>query len=184
METTTKTKCVCSSELKSEKYHWHKNHQPKIKPYLSKAFKKMYAEGYVNWKVGKTKENDERVRKQSESLKKHWQENEHPKPNLGKKASLETRKLMSSQRIGSKNGNWKGGLTVLKRGMKRSWDYTHWRREVLKHDNHICRKCGKEGSRVAHHILSYQKYTLYRFDVNNGITLCNECHLKTHRLAS
>ncbi len=33
----------------------------------------------------------------------------------------------------------------------------------------------------AHHIKSFTKHPLLRFDINNGIAICKECHKKEHR---
>ena len=59
-----------------------------------------------------------------------------------------------------------------------------WRKEVYARDNYICQCCGdnKGHNLNAHHILPYMQYSQYRFDVNNGITLCKNCHKEFHRL--
>ena len=60
-------------------------------------------------------------------------------------------------------------------------EYNEWRRKVYERDNHMCQVCRRINIRcVAHHILSYKKYPLLRFDVKNGITLCQKCHKKFH----
>lgn len=53
---------------------------------------------------------------------------------------------------------------------------------VKKRDNYTCACCGKRGGvLVSHHIYSYNYYEKGRYDINNGITLCDECHLNFHK---
>lgn len=59
--------------------------------------------------------------------------------------------------------------------------YKTWRRQVLSRDNWMCQKCGEEKKLIAHHIKAYQSYKELRMDVNNGITLCHNCHIDVHR---
>jgi len=142
--------------------------------------KELYANGMPSWNKGLTKETSEKVLKQSNSLKEHFQDNPHPKGSLGKSHSLETREKMSLDRRGAKNANWKGGLTRIKRGIKRSPNYLQWRKAVLERDNHICQNCGEVKANHAHHILPFRDNPLFRFDIENGITFCEKCHMNYH----
>lgn len=62
-----------------------------------------------------------------------------------------------------------------------STDYRQWKKAVLDRDKHICQKCGSDKDIHAHHIKPFSEYPELRFDVNNGITLCKECHIKEHK---
>lgn len=86
--------------------------------------------------------------------------------------------------VGPLNNNWKGGVTSLVQKIRHSPEIKQWRKDVFKRDNYTCVRCGrkrKPGDRVlleADHIKSFAKYPELRFDLNNGRTLCRECHLK------
>lgn len=57
-----------------------------------------------------------------------------------------------------------------------------WRNKVYKRDNYTCQACHEQGGRLnAHHLYSWDKHEDYRFDVENGITLCQSCHKDFHR---
>lgn len=68
---------------------------------------------------------------------------------------------------------------------RKSTKYKEWRIDVFTRDDFTCQICGKVGGTLnAHHIKPYAKYKELRFDVDNGITLCRDCHIELHRRAA
>ena len=60
--------------------------------------------------------------------------------------------------------------------------YHRWRRAVFSRDEYTCRSCGKTlpaEELEAHHIKPYSVAPELQFDINNGLTLCHNCHVKT-----
>jgi len=58
---------------------------------------------------------------------------------------------------------------------------SEWRIAVFERDNYICQECGIRGGKLqSHHIKGWSDNPDLRFDINNGITLCLECHAKKH----
>lgn len=92
-------------------------------------------------------------------------------------------KISEAQR-GEKGNNWKGGITPFRTKIWFSKEYKEWRMKVFMRDNWTCQFCGLRShigldEKVyleAHHIKSFKDYPKLRFDVNNGITLCRDCH--------
>lgn len=75
------------------------------------------------------------------------------------------------------NPNWKGGITVLYRGIRFSREYAEWRKAVFERDNYTCQDCGQLGGKLhAHHIKPFAKFPELRFVVSNGKTFCEDCH--------
>lgn len=63
--------------------------------------------------------------------------------------------------------------------------YSKWKRNVLLRDGNLCVICGVaddgNGAHLAvHHLNSYSAHKEMAIDINNGITLCKECHSKFH----
>lgn len=112
---------------------------------------------------------------------------------LGKHHSLETRRKISSSQKGDKSKKWKGGLSGENKLIRGSVEYRLWREAVFNRDNYTCVFCGarngngKKIELAPDHIKPFSLFPELRFDVDNGRTLCRECHLQTetfgHRVA-
>lgn len=132
--------------------------------------------------------NDERRSEAAESMKKRLT------PEVRKKitASLRTPESKEKQRIskmGKKNGmynvlreehpQWNSERTDKQRVAERKTvNDSRWRKSVFSRDKKTCRRCGYKGDgiMVAHHIESYMNNKEGRYDIDNGITLCKDCH--------
>lgn len=78
--------------------------------------------------------------------------------------------------------NWKGGITNERHRIRESALYKKWRVQVFERDKYICQSCGKIGGKLnAHHIKPFSVYPELRLDIDNGITLCKECHIELHK---
>lgn len=89
--------------------------------------------------------------------------------------------LSESAQKGSKNHNWKGGVTSLNATIRKSAKYVNWRKGVFERDDHTCVICKKKGGDLnAHHIYPFSTHDHLRFDIGNGVSLCLKCHRKEH----
>jgi predicted restriction endonuclease len=98
-----------------------------------------------------------------------------------RKHTEETKKKISQSRmgkcIGKNNYRWKGGISKAYKTGYWTTQYKNWRKAVFERDNYTCQKCGKKGGYLtAHHLKSFLYYKELRFDINNGLTLCDNCH--------
>lgn len=94
----------------------------------------------------------------------------------GWKHSQETRRLLGEQKRGSKNPQWKGGITPfgieVRRGVKALVP------AVLRQHDFSCRLCGRRGGLLTmHHVLPIWARADLALDVNNLVPLCEDCHL-------
>lgn len=98
------------------------------------------------------------------------------------KADIDRQK--AKDHSGKNHWNWKGGITPTNQVQRNSKAAKAWRKSVFMRDNYTCALCGKVGGRLnAHHIKTWASYPELRFDINNGITLCQDCHRAIHRRA-
>lgn len=151
----------------------------KQKEKISKALK-----GKKTWNTGLTKEKDERVKKIAEK-------------NTGKKLTFEQKKKIGDAHRGEKSHRWKGGTTAFGLIIRGCFQYRQWRSDVFTRDNFTCQHCGdnKGGNLEAHHIKEFKKILKENnirtfeesllceelWNINNGLTLCRECHRKLSR---
>lgn len=90
--------------------------------------------------------------------------------------------LLHEPPSGENHWNWKGGITDNNHKQRESSDYKRWRNEVFHRDNYTCQYCKQFGGTLnAHHIKPFSLYPELRFDIDNGITLCRECHITLHK---
>lgn len=125
--------------------------------------------------------------------------------NKGKKTSIETLIKLSASRIGripwnkgmkmseshckklslAKIGKvgpmsnaWKNGSSRNKHSITTP-QYRQWRDAVFSRDKYTCTKCGLVGCYLeAHHIKPWREDELGRYNIDNGTTLCRNCHIK------
>lgn len=57
-----------------------------------------------------------------------------------------------------------------------------WREKVKQRDNYTCQCCGSTNAPEAHHIFSFDTYNSRAAELDNGITLCKDCHCKYHKI--
>ena len=70
------------------------------------------------------------------------------------------------------------GETAKKRN---NYSYRKWRMSVLERDNYTCQRCGAINTNFnVHHISHWATDITKRYDVDNGITLCMDCHKLIH----
>ncbi len=102
--------------------------------------------------------------------------------NKGLKYSSSKRGKKYPQYSGENHWNWRGGITPYVMKLRTSIETRIWREKIFERDNYICQNCGKKNCNLnAHHLNNFSEYPDLRFDLDNGITLCRECHLKIHR---
>lgn len=79
--------------------------------------------------------------------------------------------------------NWRGGVTPENQRLRQSLEYREWREAVFRRDAYTCQRCGdnRGGNLRGHHIQGWADHPALRFDVENGITLCESCHIAVHR---
>lgn len=115
---------------------------------------------------------------------------------LGVKLSIEEKiKRKLSAKSGESSHLWRGGITPFYRMLRTCFEYRQWRSDVFTRDNFTCQWCGdnRGGNLEVDHIsplkLILQKNEITNMEqavkceelwnINNGRTLCRECHKKT-----
>lgn len=89
---------------------------------------------------------------------------------------------ISEKISGPNNYMWNPNLTKEDRVKERKIEgYVEWRRSVFERDGYSCVVCGVGGRMNAHHIESYARVPEKRLDIDNGVTLCVDCHREYHK---
>lgn len=103
----------------------------------------------------------------------------------GKYCSFECRNKAYRNYTGEQANAWKGGKTKETKCRRTSAEYKEWRTSVFKRDGFTCQMCGKHGTNLeAHHIKAVCNHPDLIFDIDNGLTLCHECHKQTDNYAN
>ena len=87
-------------------------------------------------------------------------------------------------RSGENSYMWNPNLTDEERELDRHIDgYSEFRTNVYIEDNRTCQCCGQHGGKLnAHHLNGYHWFIEGRLDINNAITLCEDCHKEFHHI--
>lgn len=96
--------------------------------------------------------------------------------------------------------SWKGGITKLNSLIRRCFKYRNWRLDIFKRDDWTCKICSNKGGALnADHYPKLfseitKEYNIKSlneafnceelWDINNGRTLCVDCHIKFGRRSS
>jgi len=115
-------------------------------------------------------------RKMSPEACARMKESRRHVPNSMKRPEVVAKVLATKKRTFDLRGR-KGDIALR---FKRLKAYRDWRLAVFERDDYRCFDCGERGGRLeAHHIYAFAKYPRLRLVMENGITLCRECHKKT-----
>jgi len=73
---------------------------------------------------------------------------------------------------------WNGGVSSKNKVQRNSTEYKKWRLDIFERDEYKCQCCNKLGGKLnSHHINNFSSNESVRFDTENGITLCENCHM-------
>lgn len=104
---------------------------------------------------------------------------------IGKKNSFCNSQCLGRYFSGERSPHWiidRNQIKDTQQTIRRSLDMKDWRTSVFKRDNYTCQMCMDRSRKKhavtlnAHHIKKFGKYPDLRFDIDNGITLCVDCH--------
>lgn len=134
--------------------------------------KKVQFGNVPTWNIGLRKETNESVNRQGKRGKDHWNFDEAQNPDW---FSPDFDFVAFAETYGHKPRS-KGGNKA----------YAKFRQAILKRDNYTCQDCGlvddEEDSLLqVHHIVFVKHDRTRMFDPSNVISLCFNCHWKTHR---
>lgn len=139
------------------------------------------------------------------NINRNWKKENHPnwkggKPkciDCGKKLSTYTAKrcikCYNNYNRGKNHYNWQNGITPIIFQIRNCFKYRQWRSDVFTRDNFQCIFCGTKGTIEADHYPKLFSQIFHEnniksiadalkceefWNINNGRTLCIECHKK------
>jgi len=102
--------------------------------------------------------------------------------------ALTGRKQSQTERVAKsvamKKRDWGEMVSKKNELIRKSIEIRLWREAVFARDNYTCQKrgCRKRGKKLnAHHKNNFSEYPELRTAIDNGITLCEKCHIEFHK---
>ena len=85
------------------------------------------------------------------------------------------------RRIGIDHPRYNQNLSDEERSKRRGHFSTVWSSQILERSTYTCQSCNKHGGNLnAHHLNAWNAFPEQRFDLDNGVTLCTDCHKEFH----
>lgn len=80
---------------------------------------------------------------------------------------------------GDKSPNWKGGISKSGQALRTSKEYKEWHDNILERDDYTCQYCFTRGGELeVDHVKPFNAFGDLKLDMDNGKTLCINCHRK------
>lgn len=86
---------------------------------------------------------------------------------------------IADAQTGERHYNWKGGVVSEADKIRRSKEGKAFKLAVKLRDGYRCIECGDNKNLQVDHIKPFSTHPELRFAIDNGRTLCFECHKKT-----
>lgn len=91
-----------------------------------------------------------------------------------------SRACSAGHMVGDRSAAWKGGRTLGNDRARFAKELREWRLAVYARDGYCCQDCGVKGYLHAHHIKFWSTHPELRFEIDNGKTVCIDCHGLIH----
>jgi hypothetical protein len=151
---------ICKYLFQENKHTWNFGKKMGAMPEAQRIKISNANKGTKTWNTGLTKETDPKVKEMSKKIAangSHFFE------------------------AGEKHPAWKGGTSPERARCMCGKEYKQWRLDVYKKDGYTCQLCKKTGKKLhAHHLQPYAEHPQLRTCVDNGVTLCKDCHRIVH----
>jgi 5-methylcytosine-specific restriction endonuclease McrA len=87
----------------------------------------------------------------------------------------------AAARFGSLNPNYKSDISDETRLERRDpYKAKRWKMAIKDRDDNECQCCGSKNKIEVHHIMPFAFYPEKRYDIRNGVCLCDQCHTAYH----
>jgi 5-methylcytosine-specific restriction endonuclease McrA len=189
-----KIKCICKCGCGKEFYHWPST----LKRGRGKFYSKQCAYKWISENIRDKNHWSFGIQRAYGKDAPRWKGGKPHCIDCGKQlkyyGSLRCHHCNDIYEKRKNNPNWKEGITSLNTQIRASKQYEQWRLAIFIRDNFTCQDCGEKVYLNAHHIKEFFKIleennitTLEQalqckelWDINNGRTLCEDCHGKRH----
>lgn len=138
-------------------------------------------------------DNEERRELSRDLAKTHLLSEESVKKAREAQSTPEYREIASERKKGENNPMygvirednvlWNPDITDEQRvAQRKTYLDARFKKGVKARDGNKCTICGEsKGTIVAHHLMSYIEHPEFRYDIDNGVTLCEKCHVSFHQ---
>ncbi len=131
---------------------------------------------YINYNISPTLLQNRLKKFDIKRVRKAW--------NKGTKGIVKSNSGSFKGLKGESAPNWRGGISTINLIIRGSIEYKLWRKTVFERDSYTCQHCGARNGNgrtvyiEADHIKPFALFPELRFAIDNGRTLCKDCHKK------